>query len=161
MNGCGSGCVWLSTVTCASFIASSSADCVFGVVRLISSASTMLAKIGPGLNSKFLRRRIENADADHVARQQVRSELDALKRAVERTRQRLRQRRLAHAGNVFNQQVAARQQRGQRQLDDVVLALHDAAQSSAAGPQASLQGVCFRIASWFAIGPAFCYKMKP
>ena len=29
-------------------MASSSADCVFGGVRLISSASTMLAKIGPG-----------------------------------------------------------------------------------------------------------------
>ncbi len=51
MNGCGSGCVWLSTVICDSFIASSSADCVFGVVRLISSATMMLAKIGPGLNS--------------------------------------------------------------------------------------------------------------
>ena len=51
MNGCGSGCVWLSTVICDSFMASSSADCVFGVVRLISSATMMLAKIGPGLNS--------------------------------------------------------------------------------------------------------------
>ena len=31
-------------------MASSSADCVFGGVRLISSASTMLPKIGPGTN---------------------------------------------------------------------------------------------------------------
>jgi hypothetical protein len=31
---------------------SSSADCVFGEARLISSAMTMLAKIGPGWNSK-------------------------------------------------------------------------------------------------------------
>ena len=38
-----------STVTAPSFIASSSADWVFGVARLISSASTMLAKIGPGV----------------------------------------------------------------------------------------------------------------
>jgi hypothetical protein len=33
-------------------MASSSADCVLGVVRLISSASTMLVKSGPGLNTK-------------------------------------------------------------------------------------------------------------
>ena len=38
-----------STETWPSLIASSSADCVRGVVRLISSASTTLAKIGPGL----------------------------------------------------------------------------------------------------------------
>jgi len=40
-----------STVTCPSAIASRSADCVLGVVRLISSARTMLAKMGPCLNS--------------------------------------------------------------------------------------------------------------
>ncbi len=34
-------------MTCRSCIASSSAACVLGGVRLISSASTMLAKIGP------------------------------------------------------------------------------------------------------------------
>ena len=37
-----------STVTCRSAIASRSADCVFGIARLISSTSTTLAKIGPG-----------------------------------------------------------------------------------------------------------------
>ena len=41
-----------STVTCRSAIASSSADCVFGIARLISSTSTTFAKIGPGRNSK-------------------------------------------------------------------------------------------------------------
>ncbi len=41
-----------STVTCSSSITSSSADCVFGEARLISSASTMWWKIGPGWNSK-------------------------------------------------------------------------------------------------------------
>jgi hypothetical protein len=40
-----------STLTCSSAIASSSADCVRGVVRLISSARMMFAKTGPGLNS--------------------------------------------------------------------------------------------------------------
>ena len=41
-----------STVTCCSAIASSSADCVFGIARLISSTRTTLANTGPGLNSK-------------------------------------------------------------------------------------------------------------
>src|SRR6478609_6606543 len=50
-NGAGSGCVRPSTVTCPSSIASSSADCVLGEERLISSAMTMLAKIAPCLNS--------------------------------------------------------------------------------------------------------------
>ena len=51
---------------------------------------------------------------EHVAGQQIRSELDALKGAVKRLRQRLRQRGFADAGHVFDQQVAARQQRNQR-----------------------------------------------
>ena len=38
------------TVTVCSCIASSSALCVFGVARLISSARMMLLKIGPGWN---------------------------------------------------------------------------------------------------------------
>jgi hypothetical protein len=41
-----------STVTCRSSIDSSSADCVFGDARLISSPSRMLAKTAPGLNWK-------------------------------------------------------------------------------------------------------------
>ena len=52
MKGRGRECDRPSIVTWLSFIASSSADCVFGVVRLISSASRKLLKIGPGLNSK-------------------------------------------------------------------------------------------------------------
>ena len=51
-NGSGSWSVAPSTVTCPSAIASRSADCVFGVARLISSTSRTLVKIGPGRNSK-------------------------------------------------------------------------------------------------------------
>ena len=51
----GSGRVTPSTVTCCSAIASSSADCVFGVARLISSTSTTFAKTGPGRNSNRAR----------------------------------------------------------------------------------------------------------
>jgi hypothetical protein len=41
-----------SIVTCCSAIASSSADWVFGIARLISSTSRTFAKTGPGRNSK-------------------------------------------------------------------------------------------------------------
>ena len=50
MNGGGSGRLTPSLLTWRSSIASSSADWVFGDARLISSASTMLAKSGPGSN---------------------------------------------------------------------------------------------------------------
>ena len=50
-NGLGSRRVRPSVVTCCSAIASSSAACVFGIARLISSTSTTFAKIGPGWNS--------------------------------------------------------------------------------------------------------------
>ena len=43
-----------STVTRPSSMTSSSADWVLGEARLISSARTMVAKIGPGWNSNFL-----------------------------------------------------------------------------------------------------------
>ena len=54
-NGAGSGREAPPTVTAPSCIASSSADCVFGVARLISSASRMWAKIGPCWNWKCFR----------------------------------------------------------------------------------------------------------
>ena len=43
----GSARVTPSTVTCCSAIASSSADCVFGIARLISSTSRTFANTGP------------------------------------------------------------------------------------------------------------------
>ena len=45
------GCVTLSMVACRSSMHSSRLDWVLGEARLISSASTMLAKMGPGRNS--------------------------------------------------------------------------------------------------------------
>ncbi|CFS55697.1 Uncharacterised protein [Mycobacterium tuberculosis] len=52
MNGIASLWVWPSMLTWPSAIASNSAACVFGGVRLISSASNRLVKIGPARNSK-------------------------------------------------------------------------------------------------------------
>ena len=51
MNGSGIWWVTPSTVAWRSSMHSSSADCVFGVARLISSARTIWAMIGPGRNS--------------------------------------------------------------------------------------------------------------
>ena len=48
MNGAPTGLPTPSIVTMPSSITSSSALCVFGLARLISSASTIEAKIGPG-----------------------------------------------------------------------------------------------------------------
>ena len=47
MNGCGSGKLSPPIETWRSSIASSSADCTLAGARLISSARTMLAKMGP------------------------------------------------------------------------------------------------------------------
>ena len=54
MNGFERWYVVPSTVTWASAMDSSSADCVFGDARLISSASRMLLNTGPGRNSNSL-----------------------------------------------------------------------------------------------------------
>ena len=51
MNGRPTACATPSTVTRLSSITSSSADWVLGEARLISSASTIVWKIGPGWNS--------------------------------------------------------------------------------------------------------------
>ncbi len=80
------------TVTENSCIASSSADCVFGGVRLISSASSTLVNSGPCTNVQ-VRRPValilfEDVRARDVRRHQVRRELDALERETERARER-------------------------------------------------------------------------
>ena len=62
-NGSGSRRVTPSTVTCCSAIASSSADCVFGIARLISSTRRMFANSGPGWNSKLAQLLVEDATA--------------------------------------------------------------------------------------------------
>jgi hypothetical protein len=77
---------------------------------------------GAGAKLELARFRIVNADAEDVAGQQIGSELDALERAMKRFRQRLRERSLAHTGNIFDEQMAAGQQGDQRELDRFFLA---------------------------------------
>jgi hypothetical protein len=80
----------------------------------------MFANSGPGT-----KRALEDAHADEVARQQVRRELDALPRAVDRRGDRLREARLADARHVLDQQVTLCEQRDERELHDLPLAVHD------------------------------------
>ena len=111
MNGCGSGWVVPSTVTPRSSIASRNADWVRGVARLISSASTTLANIGPGRNSNSPRcwsKTVEpvtspgSRSAVHWMRRKLQAERSAAKRA--------HQQRLGDAGHVVEQHVPAGQQ---------------------------------------------------
>ena len=129
-NGSSSSWVVVPLVTVRSCMASSSADCVFGVARLISSASTRLAKIGPGLEAQRLRAAVvglHDHAADDVGGHQVGRELDARILQVQHARQRAQQRGLAQAGNAFEQHVAAGEQADQHAVDHVRLADDDLA----------------------------------
>ena len=125
-------------VTVRSCMASSSADWVLGVARLISSASTRLAKIGPGWKRRVL------APCSSVSMIMlptmsagIRSgrELDARIFQVQDARQRAQQRGLAQAGNAFEQHVAAGQQADQHAFDHVLLADDDFGDFAADGVQ--------------------------
>ena len=113
-NGSGSGYVVSPIVTWRSCIASSSALCTLAGARLISSARTRLAKIGPlrGVNSAVAR--IVDQRADDVGGQQVRRELDAIESRIQTARQRDDRERLGQAGHAFDQDVIAGDQRGQQ-----------------------------------------------
>ena len=114
------------TVTRRSCIASSSAACVFGGVRLISSASSTLANTGPGM--KISRRRPVSGSSwmtsVPVTSDGIRSGVNWMREKLERERPRHRrdEQRLGEAGHADQQAVAAGEQRDQRLLDDVVVA---------------------------------------
>ena len=64
---------------------------------------------------------IEYFQPDDIRRQHIGSELNPLERAIETSRERMSERRLAHTWNVFNQQVPAGEKRDQSELDHVRL----------------------------------------
>ena len=103
------------TVTWYSCIASSSAACVFGGVRLISSASMMFAKIGPRMNrmTRLPGRAVllDHLRAEDVGRHEVGRELDAVEPQVHRLGERLDEQRLGEPGNAAQQDVAAGEER--------------------------------------------------
>jgi len=68
------------------------------------------------------RLRVVHRDADDVRRQQVGGELHALEAEAQRRRQRMRQRGLAEAGQILDQQVAVGEQSDERQPHLVRLA---------------------------------------
>ena len=80
------------------------------------------------LEFKFFCRSGINRYAQKVAGQHVAGELNALKAAVERPRQRVGQGGLADTRYTLDQQVSAGKYRHQRQADGVVLAANHAAQ---------------------------------
>ena len=105
-NGSSSGYVTPSIVTWHSCIASSSADCVFGDARLISSTSRTFVKTGPGPELELVRLLVEDVDAGDVRREQVGRELEPREREMQRARERLREHRLPHPREVLDDQVA-------------------------------------------------------
>ena len=112
-------------MTECSCIASSRADCVLGVARLISSASTICAKIGPGLELETppaVGALDHDVGADDVGRHQVGRELDAVEVEVEHLGQRADEERLAQARHALEQGMAADEQAGQDAVDDLVVA---------------------------------------
>ena len=113
-----------SIVTLPSSMTSRSADWVFGLARLISSASTMFAKIGPGVELERPLLLVVHADAGDVAREQVGGELDAGVGSLHRLRHGARERGLAGSGHILEQHVAVAEHRRQHELDDVALAEH-------------------------------------
>ena len=116
------------TVTECSCIASSRADWVLGVARLISSASTICEKIGPGWNSKT--RRPSGSSMTMLVPMMsagIRSGVNwiRLKSSVDRVGQGPHQQRLAQARHAFQQRVPADEQAGQDAVDDLVVADDD------------------------------------
>ena len=115
-----------STVTWRSSIASSSADCVFGDARLISSASTTCANTPPGRNSNSFvpRFHTETPSTSDGSRSGV--NWMRLRGRGDRARDRLGERRLADAGHVLDEEVAFGEQADEREPDLLALALDDA-----------------------------------
>ena len=128
----GRGRSWLSpaTVTWYSCMACSSADWVRGLARLISSAISSWAKIGPLMKRKApaaRRRLLQHLGAEDVGGHQVRRELDAADFEAQHRAQRVDELRLGEAGHADHEAVAAGQDGDQRVLDDLGLAEHDLA----------------------------------
>jgi hypothetical protein len=91
---------------------------------LISSASSICVNTGPGWKAEVARGLVEDRDAEDVAGQQVGRELHALEVEAERGRERARERGLAEAGQVLDEQVAAGEQGGEGEPHLARLAEH-------------------------------------
>jgi hypothetical protein len=104
-------------VTWCSSIASSSALCVFGTGAVDLVGEQHVSEHRAGMEDEGLARALVDADADQVRRHEVGSELRARELQPERDRDRVRERRLADAGDVLDQEVAAGEEAGDAVLD--------------------------------------------
>ena len=86
-----------------------------GAVDLVGQQD--LREHGAGVEHEGFLVALVDADAVEVRRHQVGGELHAREPQTERHRKRMRQRGLAHAGHVFDQQVAAGQHAGDAVFD--------------------------------------------
>ena len=91
-----------------------------GAVDLVGQHDLGDHRAGPKLELAALL--IEDRDTGDIGRQQVGRELDALERAADRARDRLRQHGLAGARHIFQQHMAFAHQRDQHQLNRLTLA---------------------------------------
>ena len=89
---------------------------------MISSASTIDAKIGPGTNWNWPCLLIEHRGPRDVGWQQVRGELDPLLHSMEGLRQRSGERGLARPWQVLQEEVAFGEQAGHHQPENLRLA---------------------------------------
>ena len=116
-------------MTLCSCIASSSAACVFGGVRLISSARIMFAKIGPCRNTKC-RRPVSGSSCKMsvpVISEGIRSGVNWMRLNVrcKIARNRADQKRLGEPGHADEQTMAATKEADEQLLDDLLLADDD------------------------------------
>jgi hypothetical protein len=102
-----------------------------GAVHLIGEDD--LREDRPGVELEAARVPLVDRDADDVGRQHVARELNSLEVKPERLCEHVRKRRLADAGQVFDQQMPARKQARERKAnlrlfaqDDLARRLHDA-----------------------------------
>ena len=82
---------------------------------------------------------LHHLGAQDVGRHQVGGELDALGFHAQHDAQSLDQLGLGEAGDADQQQVAARQERNQGLIDDILLAINDLADRGARGPELGAQ----------------------
>jgi hypothetical protein len=95
--------------------------CTLAGARLISSASTRLAKMGPRRGVKVPSFGMIDHGADDIGGQKVRRELDALELGLQSARQRAHGERLGQAGNAFEQHVAIGQQSHEQAVHQIRL----------------------------------------
>ena len=81
----------------------------------------MFAKIGPRFTRELPGRLIVDLRADHVGRQQIGRELNAMERRVDRLGERADGQRLRQPGHALEQHVSAGEKTDEQPVDHVVL----------------------------------------